>query len=124
LSNFSGFSEIKFKEFVLDFITNPNQNKTKAEDPDKVFIRLNSYNNASEKPEKLDKYVKEVYLYIWNKEGQNKYESTFTNLSCKKREKVYKTFPFRLVTDNKLNKNQRPKTKRIGLPPFGGDVKE
>lgn len=118
-------SEIPFKEFVLEFVTNPNNNKTKAESPSKAFIRLSSYNKTTSKLEKLDTYIKEVYLYLWNTEGQDKYKSSYAELSCKKREKIVKSFPLRLVTDKSLksNLNQKP-ANRIGVPPFGGDVKE
>jgi len=119
-------SEIPFKEFVLEYVTNPNNKKTKAESPSKVYVKLYSYNNTTAKLEKLNIYIKEVYLYLWNTEGQTKYESSYAELSCKKREKIANTFPLRIVSESTVESklNPRPTRKRVGLPPFGGDVKE
>ena len=117
-------SEIPFKEYVLEYVTNPDNLKVKAESPAKVFVKLFSYNKATTKLEKLDIYVKEVYLYIWNKEAQSKYKSSYANLSCKKREKIFNAYPLRIVTKGTANSNQKKPKNRVGLPPFGGDVKE
>ena len=70
-------SEIRFKEFVLEFVSNPNGDKSKAEAPNKVYIKLSSYNKSSQKISKIDTYIKEVYLYLWDSEGQSKYELSF-----------------------------------------------
>ena len=119
-------SEIKFKEYILEFVTNPSKDKTKAENPNKVYIRLNSYNKSSSKLNTLDAFIKDVYVYMWDTEAKSKYDSNYKDLVCKKREKINKTIPLRIVSEHssKPKTNTRPKNRGVGLPPFGGDVKQ
>lgn len=118
-------NEIAFKELVLDFVTNPKGDKNKADKPEKVFIQMKSFNNESIKLDDLKSYVQEVYLYLWDKEAIEKYNSTYVDLNCKKREKVFNEFPLKLITtfEKKMSGNT---TMRRGpsLPPFSGDVKK
>jgi len=116
--------EIPFKEYVLEFVTNPNNQNTKAESPSKVFIKLYSYNKTSTKLDKFDIYIKEVYLYIWNSEADAKYQLAYGDLSCKRRAKIASEFPLRIVSEETKKNLNKPPSNRIGLPPFGGDVKK
>jgi hypothetical protein len=63
-----------------------------------------------------------VYLYLWDKESESKYKSSYVDLNCKKREKVFNSFPLKIIgeLDHKENKNKQ-KRKGIGVPAFGGD---
>ena len=114
-------SEIALKEWVLEFITNPNNDKKKAEKPENVFVQLKSFNNDAKTLNSLKSYIQDVYLYLWDKHAEEKYSSTYIDLNCKKRAKIFSDFPLFFVTDlekNKLNK----KRFGVGVPTFGGDV--
>ncbi len=119
-------SEIRFKEFILDFISNPLNEKNKAESPNKVYITLSSYNKKSDKTHKLTTYIEDVYTYLWDKASNEKYETTFTDLNCKKRQKIYKSLPFQLINgkDQGKTKNKIPKRGGVGVPHFNGDIKD
>lgn len=114
-------SEIAFKEMVLDFVTNPNNEKYKAEKPEKVFIQLKSFNKTNDL-ENIKSYIQDVYLYLWDKASEKKYNSTYIDLNCKKRAKIYKAFPLR-ITKDKAATVKKPEI-RVGVPPFEGDVKK
>lgn len=118
-------SEIAFKELVLDYVTNPNKDKNKAGNPDKIYVLLKSYNNDNtEILDSLKTYIQDVYLYIWDGEAQERYSSTYIDLKCNKRAKVFKDYPLKLILNPDLSKekdgNNPPK--RFGVPPFPGDV--
>lgn len=115
-------SEIGFKELVLDFVTNPNNNKEKADRPEKVVIQLKSFQKDPKKTESLKAYVYDVYLYLWDLESDAKYSSTYVNLNCKKREKIFNNFPLKIIGG--LEKKQKTDNirKGIGVPEFGGDA--
>ncbi len=117
-------SEIAFKEWVLKFITNPNNDKDKAENPDKVYVQLKSFNKNSESIENIETYIQDVYLYLWDNYASEKYNSTYIDLNCKKRAKVFDKFPLKIVADfeNESDKNGPPTN--FGIPPFEGDVKD
>lgn len=119
-------SEIRFKEFIFDFISNPLNDKNKAESPHKVYITLLSYNKKSNKTNKLMAYIQDVYTYLWDKASNEKYGSTFDELNCKKREKIYKSIPFRLINgeDQSNTKNKISKRGGVGVPKFEGDIKD
>jgi hypothetical protein len=122
-----GLGEIAFKELVLDFVTNPKGDKNKADKPEKVFIQLKSFNKNSKKFESLKSYIQGVYLYLWDKEADEKYKSTYIDLNCKKREKVFNAYPLRMINEvekNNNSKSNKPMRRGPGLPPFGGDVKK
>ncbi|QTY28220.1 hypothetical protein [Flavobacterium sp. CS20] len=116
--------EIAFKELVLDFVTNPKQNKSKASNPDKVYIQLASFNKNSDQLQVLKSYIQEVYIYLWDKYADEKYNSSYIELNCRKRSKVFETYPLRIIGEinNKERSNNRPKG--LGVPPFAGDVKD
>ncbi len=116
--------EIAFKELVLDFVTNPKQNKNKASNPDKVYIQLSSFKKNSNQLEEFKTYIQEVYIYLWDKYAIEKYESSYVELNCKKRSKVFETYPLRIIGEfkNKEKSNNRPKG--VGVPPFAGDVND
>lgn len=122
----TGLSEIGFKELVLDFVTNPRGNKSKAAKPDKVFIQLKSFNNDKAQLANLNSYVQDVYLYLWDKKADEEYGSTYLDLKCNKRERVFNAYPLRIVSDiaESKSKSSLNNTLRKGpsLPPFGGDA--
>lgn len=119
-------SEIRFKEYILDFVSNPNKAKDKAENPYKAYIRINSYNKNLEKLNRLESYIKDVYVFLWDTAAEEKYESTYLALNCKKREKIYKSFPYQVINPLGAPKKSTNTRKRmgVGVPPFGGDVKK
>jgi hypothetical protein len=120
----SNMNEIGFKEFVLDFVTNPNNKRVNADKPEKVIFLLKSLQKDTEKIDSLRAYVYDVYLYLWDLESEDKYKSTYVNLNCKKREKIFNSFPLKIIDDLE----NKPKTKGsdlrrgIGVPVFGGDT--
>lgn len=122
----TGLSEIQFKELVLDYVTNPKKDKDKADKPEKVFIQLKSFNKNKDQLANIKAYVQDVYLYLWDKASDEKYDTTYIDLKCKKRKKIFDAYPLRLVSE--ISKNNKKKTTTIrrgpGLPNFGGDVKK
>ena len=119
----SDLTEIEFKEYILDFVTNPNASKDKAVKPEKVIFQTGSFQKGSKKIDKYTNYVYDVYLYLWDKASQTKYKSTYLDLNCKKREKIFNSFPLKIIggLDKKENKTKQ-KRKGIGVPTFGGDA--
>ncbi len=120
-------NEIRFKELVLDFVTNPDDNKNKADKPEKVYVQIKSLNNDKKQLESIKYFVQDVYLYLWDKEADQRFKSAYVDLNCKKREKVFNAFPLRIIDDVKAEKkksNNLPRKSGPGLPPFGGDVKK
>lgn len=117
-------SEIAFKEWVLGFISNPDKNINKAENPEKIYVLLKSINKNSETLDKLKEYVQDVYLYLWDKQALDRYNSSYIDLDCSKRAKIFKKYPLKMLFDpGKTNqKKDNTKPKRFGVPPFGGDV--
>jgi len=116
-------SEIAFKEVVLDFITNPQSDKSKADKPENVFIQIKSYNKDSQTENALQTYIQEVYLYLWDKHAEEKYSSTYVDLNCKKRAKVFDKYPLRLVAGIE-KKTEKKKPRGVGVPQFKGDVND
>lgn len=118
-------SEIAFKELVLDYITNPDKDKDKALNPDKIYVLLKSYNNDNtEVLGSLKTYIQDVYLYIWDGEAQERYSSTYIDLKCNRRAKIFKDYPLKLILNSGLTKEKEGSNppKRFGVPPFPGDV--
>jgi len=115
--------EIAFKELVLDFVTNPKQNKNKASNPDKVYIQLSSFKQKSSHQEEFKNYIQEVYIYLWDKLSSEKYNSSYVELNCRKRSKVFNQYPLRIVTSFEKKSKQTDKPPmNLGIPPFKGDV--
>lgn len=117
-----GLSEIKFKEAVYDFLTNPSKDKTKADSPKQAIIALGSY-GKNESYDLILKYVREVYLYAWDTAAEETYDRIYMDLDCKKREKIRnKEFPYHIL---ELNKDEAKKPKSgIGIPSFNGDIND
>jgi hypothetical protein len=109
-------SEILFKELVYDFLTNPSNEKTKADSPEKAIIALGSYGKR-ETYDLILKYVQEVYLYAWDTYSEEKYQSSYSDLDCKKREKVRKKeFHYNII---ELNAEKKENKKRgLSMPAF------
>ena len=114
-------SEIGFKEWVLNYITNPENDKEKAEKPNKIYIKLQSLNNDTESLNNLKTYIQDVYLYLWDKKAEEKYKTTYVDLKCKKRAKIFDEYPLRILATSK-EKSKKNKQRQIGVPKFGGDV--
>ena len=116
-------SEIAFKERVLDFITNPNKDNNKAEKPEKIYFLLKSFNENKEVLTTLKTYIQDVYIYLWDKNAEERYSSAYIDLKCKKRNKIFKDHPLRLLFEpDAEQKEEQKKPKRFGVPPFKGDV--
>lgn len=116
--------EIAFKELVLDFVTNPKQNKNKASNPDKVYIQLSSFKKNSKQLEEFKAYIQEVYIYLWDKYAGEKYDSSYVGLNCRKRSKVFETYPLRIIGEVKSSEKSNNRPKGVGVPPFAGDVND
>lgn len=114
-----GLSEIKFKEMVYDFISNPSKDKAKADSPKEAIIALGSF-SENETYKLILKYIREVYLYAWDIAAQSKYESNYIDLDCKKRKKIRnRNFPYNL---KELTQEEKKPKMIIGVPAFKGDV--
>lgn len=116
--------EIGFKELVLDFVTNPKQNKNKASNPDKVYIQLSSFKNNSNQIEEFKTYIQEVYIYLWDNLSSEKYDSSYIELNCRKRSKIFETYPLRIIGEVKSIEKSNNRPRGVGVPPFAGDVND
>lgn len=120
----SFLNDVKFKEFIYTFITNPDASKDRPSNPKKASIQINHYNHPDEYETYLT-YIREVYYFLWNNEAQEKYSSTYNDLDCKKRAKVQKVAPYRLFEAKKKSEVRKKEGPRfIGPPAFDGDVKD
>lgn len=118
----SFLSDVKFKEFIYAFITNPDESEKQASSPKKASIQINHYNHPEQYKTYLT-YIREVYFFLWNNEAQEKYDSTYNELDCKKRSKVQKVAPYRLFEAKNRQQNKKDDEPRfIGPPAFDGDV--
>lgn len=116
-----GISEIKFKEAVYDFIANPNKEKTKADSSKQAIIALGSY-GEHDSYDLILTYVREVYLYAWDTTAEEKYETFYANLDCKKRKKIRNgNFPYNVIELNSEEDTKKPSFSP-GVPTFSGDV--
>jgi hypothetical protein len=116
-----GMSEIQFKEAVYEFLTNPAKDKTKADSPKEAIIALGSY-GEHESYDLILRYVREVYLYAWDTASEEKYQSIYADLNCKKREKIRSNeFPYNVLELNTKDDKEKPSFSP-GVPPFAGDV--
>jgi hypothetical protein len=118
-------SEIRFKEAVYDFLTNPSKENIKADSPKQAIIALGSY-GKHDYYDLILRYVREVYLYAWDSAAEEKYNSIYMELNCKKRSKIRTgDFPYNVIELN----NQKPNDKKKpsfspGVPVFDGDVSD
>ena len=118
----SFLNDVKFKEFIYTFITNPDDSNERASSPKNASIQINHYNHPEEYETYLT-YIREVYYYLWNTEAQEKYEVTYNELDCKKRSKTQKVAPYRIFEAKDRNKQKKKEGPRfIGPPAFDGDV--
>lgn len=119
-----GLSEIQFKEAVYEFLTNPNKDKTKANSPKQAIIGLGSY-GKHEYYELILRYVREVYLYAWDTAAEEKYNSIYAELNCKKRKKIRNAdFPYNVIELNEKKDDNKKPSFSPGVPPFEGDVSD
>ncbi len=118
----SFLNDVKFKEFIYTFITNPDKSKERASSPKNASIQINHYSHPDQYKVYLT-YIREVYYYLWNTEAQEKYKETYNNLDCKKRSKVQKVAPYRVFEAKDRKKQPKREGPRfIGPPAFDGDV--
>ena len=117
----SYLNDVKFKEFIYTFITNPDESKDRASSPKKASIQINHYNHPKEYETYLT-YIREVYYFLWNTEAQEKYEETYNNLDCKKRARVQKVAPYRIFEVKNQKEKKKDGPRFIGPPAFDGDV--
>ena len=114
-------SEIEFKEAVYNFMTNPNDDKTKADSPKLAIIALGSY-GEHEYYDLILRYVREVYLYAWDNAAEDKYQTFYADLDCKKRKKIRSgNFPYN-VLELKSQEDTKKPSFSPGVPKFSGDV--
>ncbi len=114
----NGLSEIKFKELVYNFIMNPAKDKTKASSPKQAIVSIGTYNKENSYVIMLN-YIREVYLYEWDKQAQEKYNSSYQDLSCKNRKKIRDKIPYQVI---ELDKGKTKPKMIMGVPSFKGDV--
>lgn len=120
----SYLSDVKFKEFVYTFITNPDESKSRASNPKKATFQINHYNHPEEYNTYLT-YIREVYYFIWNSQAQEKYSLTYNELTCEQRAKLQKGTPYRVFEVVKKTEEKKEKGPRfLGPPAFSGDVKD
>lgn len=118
-------SEVKFKEYILDFITNPENKKTSAESPKSAIIAISSFGEKNNM-QMIENYVREVYLYLWNQKAVQEYDKQWPNLNCKKREKIVKKyFPYNLYKiENESDTSKKKENMFLSTPTFKGDVND
>lgn len=118
-------SEVKFKEYILDFITNPENKKTSAESPKSAIIAISSFGEKNNM-QMIQNYVREVYLYLWNQKAVQEYDKQWPNLNCKKREKIVKKyFPYNLYKiENESDTSKKKENMFLSTPTFKGDVND
>lgn len=119
-----GLSEIQFKELVYDFLSNPSSVKTKSDSPKQGIIALGSY-GEHKNYDLILRYVREVYLYAWDAYSEEKYQVIYSDLDCKKREKIRsKNFPYNIIELGKDEEDSKKPSPSPGIPPFAGDVSD
>ena len=117
-----GLSEIQFKESVYDFLANPSNIKTKSDSPKQAIIALGSY-GEHENYDLILRYVREIYLYAWDTYSEEKYQVIYSDLDCKKREKIRsKNFPYNIIKLGKYKDDSKKTGFSPGVPTFSGDV--
>jgi hypothetical protein len=117
-----GLSEIQFKELVYGFLANPLNLKTKSDSPKQAIIALGSY-GEHKNYDLILRYVREVYLYAWDTYTQEKYQVIYSDLDCKKREKIRsKNFPYNIIELGKDEEDSKRPSFSPGVPMFSGDV--
>jgi hypothetical protein len=117
-----GLSEIQFKESVYDFLANPSNIKTMSDSPKQAIIALGSY-GEHENYDLILRYVREIYLYAWDTYSEEKYQVIYSDLDCKKREKIRsKNFPYNIIELGKDKDDSKKPSFSPGVPPFSGDV--
>ena len=117
-----GISEIQFKESVYDFLVNPSSIKTKSNSPKQAIIAIGSY-GEHKNYDLILRYVREIYLYAWDTYSEEKYQVIYSNLDCKKREKIRsKNFPYNVIELSKEEDDSKKPSFSPGVPPFAGDV--
>ena len=117
-----GLSEIQFKEELYDFITNPDRKKTKANSTQKAIIAMGKY-GEHDTYNLIMKYVREVYLYAWDKTSQEEYDEIYANLNCRKRKKIRnKSLPYNVFELVQKQDNENKINRGPSIPEFGGDA--
>lgn len=117
-----GMSEIEFKEAVYSFLTNPTNDKAKANSPKQAIIALGAY-GKHEAYDLILKYVREVYLYAWDTQAEEKYQTFYADLDCKKRKKIRTgKFPYNVLELKEEKDNTKKPSFSPGIPAFEGDV--
>ncbi|GGE15129.1 hypothetical protein [Psychroflexus salis] len=117
----SFLSDVKFKEFIYTFITNPDGSSDRASSPKNASIQINHYSHPDEY-ETYITYIREVYYFLWNTEAQEKYNEIYNNLDCKKRARAQKVAPYRIFEVKKKKEKKKDGPRFIGPPAFEGDV--
>lgn len=118
-------NETRFKEYIYNFIVNPDGNPKMSKSPKKAIISIQHYQHKEEFKQRLEN-IHEVYYFLWNLEANEKYKEEYINLDCKKREKIQRSNPYRVFEVNKTSKKKKDDgmPQFVGPPPFDGDVKD
>ncbi len=121
----SFLNETRFREYVYNFIVNPDNQPQMAKNPKKAIISIQHYQHPEIYNTKLEN-IREVYYFLWNLEANEKYKEEYINLDCKKREKLQRNIPYRVfeVSKKKEKKKDDGMPQFVGPPPFEGDVKD
>lgn len=119
----SFLNETRFKEYVYNFIANPDANLHMAKNPKKAIISLQHYQHQKEYDVRLEN-IREVYYFLWNLDANQKYNEEYIGLDCKKRNKIQRNNPYRVVEVSKQKKKNDRMPQFVGPPPFDGDVKD
>ncbi|MDR9400420.1 MAG: hypothetical protein RI558_03265 [Psychroflexus sp.] len=121
-TDISFLNNVQRKEFLYNFIMNPDKQDDLAQKPDKAFIRVKSFGFADAKNQLINQ-IKDVYFLIWSEAAQEKYGKDYVALDCKSREKIQKKFPYQVIESNDKDKSDK-KPKFSGPPSFNGDVRD
>ena len=121
----SFLSSVQRKEYLYNFIMNPDGQADLAKKPDKAFIRVRSFGYPEAKKRLIDQ-LRDVYYIIWTDAAVEKYAKDYVELACKKRNKIQRKYPYQVIERiekrKKGNKTQPPTP--MTAPSFKGDVSD
>lgn len=121
-TDISFLDNVQRKEFLYNFIMNPDKQDDLAQKPNKAVIRVKSFGFPDAKNQLINQ-IRDVYFLIWSEAAQEEYGKDYVALDCKSREKIQKKFPYQVIESNDKDKSDK-KPKFSGPPSFNGDVRD
>ncbi len=87
----------EMKEIVIDFVTNPRQEKDKPKSPNKAVISLqNDVNTSYETYVKIYAHIHDAYSTLRDEMAQEDFQSDYQKLSIAEKNIVLKKYPMKL----------------------------